>query len=55
MEMIENIYRFQNGMVMVFDEKGQQMPEYQGLWKEMKEKIMRNKPEHIEIESKIWK
>jgi hypothetical protein len=32
---IESAYRFTNGQLMVFDENGQQMPEYQGLAEEM--------------------
>ncbi len=38
--MIKNVYIFQNGMVMVFDDKGQQMSDYQGCWIKMREKII---------------
>ena len=31
-------------MVMVFDEKGEQIPEYQGLYEEMKQGILRDAP-----------
>jgi hypothetical protein len=31
-------------MVMVFDHAGQQMPEYQGRWEDVEEKIRRDAP-----------
>jgi hypothetical protein len=37
--VITNVYRFSNGMVMVFDQHGQQMPEFQGQFQEMIDKI----------------
>jgi hypothetical protein len=37
--MISRVYRFQNDMVMVFDEHGKQIPEFQGPFEEVKEKI----------------
>ncbi len=36
---------FTNGMLMVFDESGQQVPEYQGLGREMIPKLRRDFPE----------
>lgn len=36
---ITNVYVFTNGMVMVFDQFGQQMPEYQGFREEVIDKI----------------
>lgn len=38
--MIKTVIRIKNNMVMVFDEEGEQMPEYQGYYDEVKEKIM---------------
>lgn len=32
--MIKTVQKMQNGMVLVFDELGQQMPQYQGRWTE---------------------
>lgn len=53
---IENVVRWQNGMVMVFDERGQQLPKYQGRWEEKKEEILRDKPEHVSISGpQVWK
>jgi hypothetical protein len=40
--MIEHVYRFANGLVMVFDEDGEQIPEYQGRWTEKREEILRD-------------
>lgn len=36
---IKSVTVFQNGMAMVFDQSGQQMPEYQGLWSEVRDKV----------------
>lgn len=36
---IKEVYQFANGMVMVFDEKGQQMSEFQGRVEEVRDKI----------------
>ena len=42
--MIKTVIRLQNGMVMVFDGKGEQVPEYQGQYDEVRESILRNAP-----------
>ena len=39
--MIKKAILWTNGMVMVFDEKGEQMPEYQGQYSEVKDKILK--------------
>lgn len=36
---ITNVYSFTNGMTMVFDQFGQQMPDYQGRTEEVVPKI----------------
>jgi hypothetical protein len=36
---IKNVYSFSNGMTMVFDQYGQQMPEFQGRTEDMMPKI----------------
>jgi len=36
---IEDVYCWANGMTMVFDARGQQMPEYQGVTDEVMPKI----------------
>lgn len=42
--MIETIIRLENGMVMVFDAEGEQIPEYQGKYEEVKGSILRDAP-----------
>ena len=42
--MIRTAIRLKNNMVVVFDEKGEQIPEYQGQYDEVKEKILRDAP-----------
>ena len=42
--MIKTAIRCQNDMVMVFDKKGEQIPEYQGQYEEVKESILKNAP-----------
>ena len=42
--MIRAAIRSQNNMVMVFDKKGEQIPEYQGQYEEVKEKILKDAP-----------
>lgn len=37
--VITNVYIWQNGLVMCFDQYGKQMPEYQGLEEEVIPKI----------------
>ena len=39
--MIKTVIRSQNSMIMVFDKKGEQIPEYQGQYEDVKEKILR--------------
>ena len=42
--MIETVIRFKNDMVVVFDVEGEQMPEYQGQYDDVKESILRDVP-----------
>jgi hypothetical protein len=42
--VIKTIIRIKNNMVMVFDEEGEQMPEYQGYYDEVKERILAAAP-----------
>jgi hypothetical protein len=65
--VIKTVIRCANNMVMVFDEKGEQIPEYQGQYGEVKEGILKNappatvfgcssdsKPELVEIPREEW-
>ena len=38
--MIKTVIRIENDMVMVFDENGEEMPEYQGNYDYVKDKII---------------
>ena len=42
--MIKTAIRFQSDMVMVFNAEGEQIPEYQGQYEDVKESILRNAP-----------
>lgn len=41
---MKTIIRLKNDMVMVFDADGEQVPEYQGWYEEVKERILRRAP-----------
>jgi hypothetical protein len=43
--LIKTVIRIKNDMVMVFDEHGEQIPEYQGLYDDVKGKILADAPE----------
>lgn len=38
--MISEVIRFPNNIVLVFDEKGEQMPELQGRYEEVRARIL---------------
>lgn len=38
--MIKEVYHWSNNNVMVFDEKGNQMPDFQGNYLEVRDKIL---------------
>ena len=40
--MISSVIRLKNNMVMVFDAEGEQIPEYQGPYYDVKRIILRN-------------
>jgi len=42
--VIRTVIILQNGMVMVFDGEGEQMPEYQGQYERMREDILSDAP-----------
>ncbi len=42
--MIKTVIKCQNGTVMVFDKKGEQVPQYQGQYQEVKESILKDAP-----------
>ena len=42
--MIKTVIQFRNNMVMVFDERGEQIPKYQGQYEKVKESILADAP-----------
>ena len=38
--MIKTVIRIKNDMVMVFDENGEELPEYQGYYNNVKDRIL---------------
>ena len=65
--MIKTALKCQNGMVMVFDKMGEQIPIYQGQYESVKESILKDAPpdavfahgfsdalELIEVTKKEW-
>jgi hypothetical protein len=42
--MIKTVIRIKNNMVMVFDDAGEQIPDYQGYYDQVKEKILAEAP-----------
>lgn len=53
--MIKHVYVWDNQMVMVFDERGQQMPDYQGPVGEVWDKIQADKSPETVIEGAVWR
>lgn len=52
--MIKNVIKFSNGIVVVFDEKGEQMPKYQGRYEQVKAKILAHAPKSAEFFHGAW-
>jgi hypothetical protein len=50
---IKKAIQFTNGMLMVFDDNGQQVPEYQGIATEMIPKLKKDHP-CVSIENMDW-
>ena len=43
-KVIKTVIKLRNNMVMVFDAEGEQIPEYQGQYEDVKERILRDAP-----------
>lgn len=41
---INTVMKSQNNMVMVFDAEGEQMPEYQGRYLDVKDRVLKDAP-----------
>ncbi len=42
--MIKTVIKCANGMTLVFNKRGEQIPKYQGQYEEVKGKILKNAP-----------
>jgi len=42
--MIQNVIKFRNGVVIVFDQDGEQIPEYQGHYDQVRDMILKDAP-----------
>ena len=42
---IKTVIKLRNNMVVVFDAEGEQIPEYQGQYEDVKERILRDAPD----------
>ncbi|GAI73310.1 unnamed protein product [marine sediment metagenome] len=52
--MINKVIRFQDGMVLVFDEKREQMPELQGRYEQVRVKILARAPRSAKFFHGTW-
>jgi len=52
--VIKSVYKWQDGMVMVFDKKGEQIPEYQGQYENVKESILKDAPPDTVFSHGFW-
>jgi len=50
--MIKTVIKWPNRFVLVFDEEGEQVPEYQGLYSRVKRRILRDASETTKF--KVW-
>lgn len=53
--MLKNVYLWSNGMVMAFDEQGQQMPDLQGTIEEVHSKVQQAANEGTIWHKGIWR
>ena len=53
--MIKTVIWWSNNAVMVCDEKGEQIPEYQGRYEDVKDKILKDSSPATEFSTGVWK
>jgi len=53
--MINEVIRLDNGMVLVFDENGEQMPEFQRKYQDVRVKILARAPKGAKFYLGTWK
>ena len=52
---IASVYLWQNGLVMVFDQYGEQMPAYQGRYIDVRALILRDAPAGAKFTGGTWR
>lgn len=52
--MIQTVVKFDNGMVVVFDEGGEQMPAFQGRYEEVRVRILAHAPASAKFFHSDW-
>ena len=52
--MIKTVIRLRNNMVMVFNAEGEQIPEYQGQYEDVKESILKDAPPDAAFSHGFW-
>jgi len=52
--MIKTVFKWEDGMVMVFDKKGEQIPEYQGQYEGVKGSILKDAPPGAVFSHGFW-
>ena len=52
--MISVVIKFENGMVLVFDENGKQMPEFEGKYQDVRVKILARAPKGAKFYHGTW-
>jgi len=53
-QVIKTVFKREDGMVMAFDKKGQQIPEYQGQYEGVKEGILKDAPPDAVFSHGFW-
>lgn len=53
--MINDVIKFSNGIVMVFNKEGEQLLEYQGRYEEVRDKILADAPPSARFFHAGWK
>jgi len=54
MSEISVVAKWSNGMVMVFDNKGEQIPDYQGVYEDVKDKILADVSDDVIFQEGNW-
>jgi len=53
-QVIKCVIKTQNGMVLIFDDKGEQISEYQGQYEQVRVYILRDAPANTVFSNEEW-